>query len=319
MIETVQEFLQYIKINKRYKSNTIRLYAMHLRDFINYMIVNYWYSRIQEIKIFDIMAYIQDLSSRNISTSSRYYNPTEGGKKLTASSIQIYIHNIKWLYKRLELYHTSTLKREKIPNMKVAKPKVEYYGDEDILKLADYAEQNEAIPIVGMRNKLYILMLYFTWCRASEIINLRFADIQDWKIQIIGKWDKHRLVYVNSVILWYLAEYRLAREQTLYNTLWCEINIGQPNYIFSSFDAHHKGKPVSYERLRRRMKHYSQQLWGSYHFHWLRHSFATKLMKGWIDIMKIMTVLWHEYVTTTQRYLHVENKEVENAYNSIFG
>lgn len=315
MLELLCEFLEFLSLNKNYKQNTIRLYKLHLKDFIHYMQAKYNYTIIKQITIQDIILYIQDVSKREIDTCSRYFWET---KSMSSSSIQIYINHIKGFYKRLELYKSISIDFRLIPNIKVKKPKIEYYQENDIINLSNVAYELEENKLIGLRNKIYILILYFTGCRASEVLQLKFSDIINWSIQIIGKGDKHRIVYVNKTILDLLEYYKEEREKPFINNIGCKIDLPYCDYIFTWFDPKNYWKPIEYERLRRKIKEYSKHIGISYHFHWLRHSFATKLMNKWVDLMKIKTILWHEYITTTQRYLHVENKDVEKSYRDIF-
>jgi site-specific recombinase XerD len=41
-----------------------------------------------------------------------------------------------------------------------------------------------------------------------------------------------------------------------------------------------------------------------FHFHDLRHTFATRLAQSGVDLLKICELLGHEDISTTQRYAH---------------
>ena len=49
------------------------------------------------------------------------------------------------------------------------------------------------------------------------------------------------------------------------------------------------------------------------HFHTLRHTHATWLLSGGVDVKTVQEVLGHENLNTTQIYTHIENTELKIA------
>ena len=314
MLKLSLEFTNYLKW-KGIKEKTVKLYTMHIRDFCFYLFWH-WIVSFEDVTIQDIDNYLQFIRKKPISTTSRYFGKTT---EMQTASIQIYITDIKQLFKRLNERKWIWLNHKLIENIKVVKREADYYEEKEIHELADFAEQYESLKIVWMRNKLYILLLYSTWCRANEVLNLTFDDIERQSANILGKWDKYRLIFFTDDIVRLCREYKEERQKPIQLGVWVTIQPTKSNLLFTCFDPKHKDEIVGYETLRKRIKLYSKELWKEYRFHWLRHSFATKLIKKDINLHTIKTLMGHEYITTTQRYLHITNKELENVHKVVFG
>ena len=143
---------------------------------------------------------------------------------------------------------------------------------------------------------------YSAGLRVSEVVNLKIADIDSSRMQLLisrAKGKKDRYVNLSPVLLDILrsyirstkprpTEYLFKSEQTL--TAYPTRTVQQ---IFSN--ARHKAG------IRKEVG-----------VHCLRHSFATHLLDKGTDIRYIKDLLGHFSIKTTERYLHVSKKQLVN-------
>lgn len=130
---------------------------------------------------------------------------------------------------------------------------------------------------------VWLGLLATTGIRISELLSLKWEDI-DFKtcsLEINGKGNKDRLVYTTSE---YLDLLRQAYER-------------HPNegriFRYSEREARH----MVWEAL----KPYSRATQLSPHA--IRHSFATSLAKQGVNVATIATILGHNRIATTQKYI----------------
>lgn len=152
------------------------------------------------------------------------------------------------------------------------------------------------------KHKAMLFTAYSAGLRVSEIVNLKIADIDSGRMQIMvanAKGKKDRYVNLSPVLLdilrKYIVEYKpspkiylFESEQTL--TAYPTRTVQQ---IFST--AKHKAG------IRKEVG-----------IHSLRHSFATHLLDKGTDIKYIKDLLGHFNIKTTERYLHVSKKQLVN-------
>lgn len=141
---------------------------------------------IQSIKIDDIEDYIVEVSRRPINKSSRYYKIN---KTLHPSTVAGYVSVVRCFFKYCVSKGYRCVDPSAIETRKAERGKVMVLTDDERLALFGCPEKYERRRSTVIRNKLFILMLYYTGCRISEIINLTFSDIDLYsnQIQVRGK------------------------------------------------------------------------------------------------------------------------------------
>ena len=157
---------------------------------------------------------------------------------------------------------------------------------------------------IGARDRAILHVIYASGLRVSEICGLNIQDFSDHTIRVIGKGKKERIVPVAcsavEAVDYYLLHYRPsnAKIEALF------INIKQ--------------KRIDRFSIWKQLKSYAKQIGitKSISPHTLRHSFATHLLENGADLRVIQELLGHSSIATTDRYTHLSNKHIIEAFQS---
>lgn len=144
--------------------------------------------------------------------------------------------------------------------------------------------------------------------RLSELvgINLKDIDFSEYKLNVIGKGNKERTIYLNNACMDAIKNYLSVRPKD--------------GIRFSSKDALFLSERK--ERISNRTVQYivkqEFRLAGidpdKYSVHKLRHTAATLMYKyGNVDIRALQELLGHESISTTEIYTHVDNEQIRAA------
>jgi len=175
------------------------------------------------------------------------------------------------------------------------------------LKLPDVLSVSEVnlllnIPdsntVLGKRNSAMLELLYAAGLRVSELVNLRFLDvnIEACFVRVMGKGSKERIVpfglYAKNKIDDYINN---SRPLLLKNRI--------SKYLFVA----RAGKPMTRQGFWKLLKQYVKQagIKKKVTPHSLRHSFASHLLEGGADLRTVQVMLGHVDISSTQIYTHV--------------
>ncbi len=153
---------------------------------------------------------------------------------------------------------------------------------------------------IGRRDRAALETLYATGCRASEVANLRPADLDltAGMARCVGKGDKERIVPLGGRACEALRVY-LETDRPLLIAR----RPATPNVFVSRY-----GRPLTRIGLWTIVKTHARHagLTVKVSPHTLRHSFATHLLAGGADLRAVQEMLGHASIATTQIYTRVE-------------
>ena len=284
MIDTyIDEFIDYLIIDKKYSENTIKSYRNDLKKFSEN------FSSIA-LSSDDIKGYLKILKDNNDDAKTISHN----------------ISTLRSFYKFLMIekkVDSNPMEYIELPKIRKSLPKV--LSIDEIDKLLDI-KLDDAF---SYRNKAMLELMYSSGLRVSELVNVRLHDIDvsNCIIRIMGKGSKERIVplgdYAINYISIYLNEYR---EKLVKN----EMN----DYLF----LNNHGKKMTRQGFFKIIKALAleQNIKTDFSPHTLRHSFATHLLNGGADLRSIQEMLGHSDISTTQIYTHVSKEELKENYNN---
>jgi integrase/recombinase XerD len=157
----------------------------------------------------------------------------------------------------------------------------------------------------GPRNRAMLEMLYSCGLRVSELISVRYSDIDFDKMYIIvkGKGEKQRLVPVSRRALDEIDNYmREVRSFQKSKPGECALFLNRRGAALTREMVFHIVKKQAH--LAGIQKSISP--------HTLRHSFATHLLAGGANLSAIQAMLGHESITTTEIYTHIDREMLRN-------
>lgn len=283
-------FLKFIKMHFNMTNET---------DFKDITINDLTMDTIQKIKIDDIHAFLGYL------TATFHSKPATRARKI--STIRIFFHYLcQDASSDFKLDHNPALNL-KTPKKDKRLPK--YLSLDDSRKLLDvaYNEDNRNAE----RDFTIITLFLNCGMRLSELvgINIKDIDFEECKLNVIGKGNKERTIYLNKACMKALSEYLPIR-----------------NSINVKHDSKYSEKALFLSERRERISNRTVQYivdkelmhagldTGKYSVHKLRHTAATLMYQyGEVDIRALQELLGHESIATTEIYTHVSNDQVRNA------
>ena len=182
---------------------------------------------------------------------------------------------------------------------------------EEVTRLLSLAETEAQMPGVDRLARLRMLalleLLYATGMRVSELVSLpaRVLDQEGRFLIVRGKGNKERLVYLNDACLDALQRYKKVRTSL-------------PNLVDRDalFVSKRTGKRLSARRIEQIVARCLQSAGLSgrgFSPHKLRHTAATLMYQGGVDMLALKEILGHENVSTTQIYTHINREQLKKA------
>ena len=287
----IEKFIDYLKIEKNYSSNTLLAYKKDLIEFKIFINENFEKYSIENAEYKAIRLWIVELVNKSLSNRS----------------INRKVSSLKSFYKFLVKTNTissspllahSPLKQSKKIQVPFSKEEINSLLDSDSFK-SDYR---------GVLQKTIITFFYFTGVRRIELINLKESDINmdSSTIRITGKRNKQRVIPMLPKLKKSINDYL--------NLKLNEFNNKTLDYLFVSKSGSQLSEKYVYRTVNEYFKLVSPKVKKAPHV--LRHSFATHLINEGADINSVKELLGHSSLSATQVYSHTSMKRIKEVFKN---
>jgi integrase/recombinase XerD len=284
----INEFINYLSVERGLAMNTLESYGRDLRQYSQYLEMD------EE----------QGLDSVSRATIVNYLIHLQSQGKATAT-IARRLAALKAFYqflvreKRIPQDPTANLES---PKLEKRLPKVLSVREVELL-----LQQPEPGQPAGLRDRAMLELLYATGIRVSELVNLDadHINLEMGYIRCSGKGSKERIVPLGSIAIQSCREYLHAGRSKL-------VRDRDEPALF----VNHHGRRLTRQGFWKIVKKYAEDARINKEItpHTLRHSFATHLLENGADLRSVQEMLGHADISTTQIYTHVTKGRLKEVY-----
>jgi len=265
-------------------ANSIDSYRRDIRDFLQYQ-----HEDITAYTTADLMDYLLLLQEIGLENSSI------ARKRVALGQFFIYLRD-----NDLEI----KIDLDQIPRIKIGTHLPDYLTVDEMMTLLSSLPDSTPLEI---RNKLMMELLYATGMRISELLGLTLHDLNPHErvILVHGKGSKQRFVpYVESLdSLW---------DQYMNHSRPLILKLQQSDLVFTNARGTKLSRMGFWKILRQAV--IKAGIKKDVTPHTFRHSFATHLLEGGVNLRIVQTLLGHCSINTTQIYTHVDMRRMIEAH-----
>ena len=311
--QILRDFLTYHETIKGQSPKTISEYYLDLRMFLRFIKLMRndmpIHTNLEDIPIKDVdLNFLRQITTSDIFDFLSYLandrNPTPDSPSpnygISTASRARKLSAIKSLYKYLTV-RTKQLQENPVadleyPKLRKSLPKY--------LTMAQTAALLQAVSGQNSKRDYAILMLFLNCgIRRSELVGLNISDVYEDRIRVVGKGNKERIVYFGTACHKAIEAYMTERRQMV---------LTDNRALFGS----RNGNRISVSAVHRLVEKALLKAGldaTQFSAHKLRHTAATMMLSGGVDVKTVQEVLGHENLNTTQIYTHIESTELKLA------
>ena len=307
----VERFIGHLKVERAASPRTIRNYRQNLLEF------QIWHERQRglappwpTLQLQDFRLFLADISS-----------------KLKRSTVLLRLSALRSFYKYL--VRAGVLEKNPIVRLKSPKrgrPLPVVLTESQVSALLEaplkmiqefpkpgdptrgkHAPGRPPSRVTALRDAAWLEIFYSSGLRISELLGLRRGDLdlESETLRVTGKGNRERQIPLLDQPAQEVAEYiKFARPRL----------VGERNE--RALFVNRRGERLTRQGFCLILKGYAADacIAGRVTPHTLRHSFATHMLRGGMDIHKVQELLGHANISTTQVYTHVSREHLREAY-----
>jgi integrase/recombinase XerD len=291
MDKNIDQFLDYLSLERGLAKNTLVSYARDLNNFTTYLKKKHItsFNNVKRSDITDFMLFQKD-------------------RGLSSNSIARGLAAMKVLFRFL--VREGFLKTDIasiIDTPKLWKHLPEALSVDEVEKLL---KAPKAKNWIGIRDRACLELMYATGLRVSELVNLNVLDVnfELGVIKCLGKGSKERIVPLGNTAKAALKRYLDKVRPKL-------LKSRSDNGLFLT----RLGRKMSRQMLWKIIKGYAKRtrIDKAIKPHILRHSFATHLLERGADLRVVQEMLGHSNISTTQIYTHINKERLKSIHKKF--
>ena len=311
--QILRDFLIYHETIKGQSSLTIHEYYLDLRMFLRFvrlmrndMPMN---TSLEDIPIKDIdIPFLRDITTSDVFDFLSYLaadrpihpespapdygiSPAARARKLSA---------VKSFYKYLTV-RTRILQDNPVADIEY--PKIR----KSLPKYLTMDQAKALLQAVEGPNQVrdYAILMIFLNCgiRRSELVGLNLTDVYEDRLRVVGKGNKERFVYFGMPCRRAIDAYLVERKKMF---------LTDNRALFGSRNGNRISVSAVHRLVEKALKQAGLDA-TQFSAHKLRHTAATMMLSGGVDVKTVQEVLGHENLNTTQIYTHIESTELKIA------
>ncbi len=285
----IQQFSEYLRIEKRHSPHTVMSYSRDLRRFAKaFPDVTLSAMTPAQIRGFLLLLKDEGLSAssiaRSLSAIKSFFRYLCEDKQLKENPAEILETPRRW---------------RKLP---------------DLLSVADVDKLLECPDLstpLGLRDQAMLEVLYATGMRVSELISVKGhnLDLVSGCLRTMGKGAKERIVPIGMVARKSLQDYLLNSRPVL----------AAKGQKVEELFLTRRSKAMTRQGFWKLLKGYVRQshIKANVSPHTLRHAFATHLLERGADLRSVQQMLGHADISTTQIYTHILAKRMLEVHDQF--
>jgi len=311
--QILRDFLIYHETIKGQSPKTISEYYLDLRMFLRFVrlmrndmpittclddipikdIDVAFLRDIQTSDVFDFLSYLANDRAINPDSLAPDYGISPSARARKLSAIKSFY---KYLTVRTKLLQENPVADIEYPKLRKSLPK--YLTMEQSAALLKSVEGQNQV-------RDYAILMIFLNCgiRRSELVGLNVTDVYEDRLRVIGKGNKERFVYFGTPCRKAIDAYLEKRKNMI---------LTDNRALFGSRNGNRISVTAVHRLVEKALKQAGLDA-TQFSAHKLRHTAATMMLSGGVDVKTVQEVLGHENLNTTQIYTHIENTELKIA------
>jgi len=311
--QILRDFLTYHENIKGQSPRTISEYYLDLRMFLRFirlmrndMSMNTpledipikdidldFISKITTSEVFDFLSYLANDRPLNPDSMFTEYGIEPSARSRKLSAIKSFF---KYLTVRTKQLTDNPVADLEYPKLRKSLPRY--------LTMSQASALLQSVSGQNAKRDYAILMLFLNCgIRRSELVGLNISDVYDDRIRVVGKGNKERFVYFGTACHKAIEAYMAERNKTV---------LTDNRALFGSRNGNRISVTAVHRLVEKALLKAGLDA-TQFSAHKLRHTAATMMLSGGVDVKTVQEVLGHENLNTTQIYTHIESTELKLA------